>query len=63
MIGGIALNKVLLVMYLILAVKKRKEELNLVKGGVKFAVIAFYTNFFDTWGSVLLRRRLLRGDL
>lgn len=54
------LSKVLLILYviglissgvfLILGIKKRREEVNLVKGGVKFAVIAFYTNFFDTWG-------------
>lgn len=54
------LSKVLLVLYiaglimafvfLILACRKKKDELDLKTGGVKFAIIGFYTNFFDTWG-------------
>ena len=54
------LSKVLLVLYvigllsstffLIKGAKKKKDELHLAQGGVKFAIIAFYTNFFDTWG-------------
>lgn len=54
------LSKVLLVLYiigllsstffLIKGIKKKKDELHLAKGGFKFALIGFYTNFFDTWG-------------
>lgn len=54
------LSKVLLILYiigmassaffLIKGAKDKKDELDLKHGAFKFALIGFYTNFFDTWG-------------